>query len=400
MGWEKSKFHEVATIFNGNSINAKVKERDYTKQNGIPYIATKDISFNGEVSYDNGVNIPSNKESLFKISKKHSILICAEGGSAGRKIAIIDKDVCFVNKLFSISASKYLLPKYIYFYCLGKHFQDQFKASLHGLIGGVSLSKIKMFDIHYPSLETQARIVSILDSAFADIERARANAEKNLKNARELFDSYLNKVFTEGGDGWVETSLSKECFFSQGIQVGVKHQYKNDSEDRIRFLRIIDFTQGNEESRYIDIPDEKYSVRKDEVSLVRYGASAGFVCTGLTGAIANNLFKVSPKSEAFSNRYLYYFLLSPAFQIPIKSVIGGAAMPALSFKMINEVRFSFPNADNQLIIVNSIEKLIQKTRMLEAICKNKLKSLDELKQSLLQKAFSGELTKEDEGIAA
>ena len=263
----------------------------------------------------------------------------------------------------------------------------------------LSLGQMKTFEIPLPPMSEQQRIVAILGQAFAGIEKARANAEKNLKNARELFDSYLNQVFSQRGEGWVETTLSKACSFSQGIQVGVKNQFDNGSKDRIRFLRIVDFTQDNDKHRYIDFPGEKYSVLECDVSLVRYGASAGFVCTGQKGVIANNLFKVSPRSDAFTTKYLYYFLCSTVFQAPIQRVIGGAAMPALSFNMINDLGFSYPDIEDQIRIINKIEKLFQKAKVLETIYAKKLSSLDELKKSLLQKAFSGELTK-TEGHAA
>jgi len=259
--------------------------------------------------------------------------------------------------------------------------------------------KLREIPIPLPPIPEQQRIVAILDQAFADIENARANAEKNLKNARELFDSYLNQVFSQRGEGWVETTLSKACSFSQGMQVGVKNQFDNDSKNRIRFLRIVDFTQGDHEPRYIDFPGDRYSVLEGDVSLVRYGASAGFVCTGLMGVIANNLFKVSPRSEAFTTKYLYYFLCSTVFQAPIQRVIGGAAMPALSFGMINDLDFSYPDIADQIRIINKIEKLSQKIKALETIYSKKLSELETLKKSLLQKAFSGELTK-SKGMAA
>ena len=199
-------------------------------------------------------------------------------------------------------------------------------------------------------------------------------------------------MFSQKGKGWVETTLSKACSFSQGIQVGVKKQFENNDNDRIRFLRIVDFTQGKEEERFIDYPGDKYTVLKNDVSLVRYGASAGFVCTGLEGVIANNLFKVSPRSEDISNEYLYYYLCSSVFQGPIKKVIGGAAMHALSFGMINNLELSYPDIKLQINIVNEIEVLHQKTEKLKDIYMKKLSSIDELKKSILQKAFSGELT--------
>jgi type I restriction enzyme S subunit len=132
---------------------------------------------------------------------------------------------------------------------------------------------------------------------------------------------------------------------------------------------------------------------------VRYGASAGFVCSGLKGVIANNLFKVEPKKTNLSKEFLYHYLRSPVFQNPIKKVIGGAAMPALSFSMISALPISYPCIQEQLKISSTIKTFFNNVNELEKIYAVKLEKLAELKKSILQKAFTGELTK-SKGIAA
>jgi type I restriction enzyme, S subunit len=251
-------------------------------------------------------------------------------------------------------------------------------------------------DIPIPPLPEQKRIVAILDEAFEGIDRAVANAEKNLAKAHELFESYLNKVFTQKGDGWEERALGEACTFSQGIQVGVKSQLVTKShKGQIRFLRIVDFTQGQEPPRYIEHPGDRYIVDKDDVSLVRYGASTGFVCRGLTGAIANNLFQVTPDNESLSRQFLFYFLYSSVFQSKVREAIGGAAMPAISFSLIKDILIMIPKSAEQIQLVNKFGDLSSETQRLESIYQSKLTALTELKQSLLQKAFSGELTVND-----
>ena len=143
--WKTAKLDNVLKIQTGNSIPAKEKETLYTNvADGLPYVATKDVSFDAVINYENGIRIPPEFSSKFRISKANSTLICAEGGSAGRKIAFSQKDCHFVNKLFSLNPSKELIPKFIYYYAVSSEFQDQFKKSMHGLIGGVSISKIKI----------------------------------------------------------------------------------------------------------------------------------------------------------------------------------------------------------------------------------------------------------------
>ena len=114
--WETMTLEKVCKIISGNSIPAKKKEEYYTDVEGMPYVATKDVGFDGAINYKNGVFIPDEYLSGFKISPAFATLVCAEGGSAGRKIAFSTEECCFVNKLFSLQPNENIIPKFIY-YC-------------------------------------------------------------------------------------------------------------------------------------------------------------------------------------------------------------------------------------------------------------------------------------------
>ena len=139
--WEICRFESIVEMYTGNSINESDKAKKYIGlSDGYNYIATKDISFNHTVNYDNGVKIPYG-EPKFKIAYKGDPLLCIEGGSAGRKIAILSEDVCFVNKLcvfHSLGVNK----KYLYYYLQSPQFCELFKKNTSGLIGGVSINTI------------------------------------------------------------------------------------------------------------------------------------------------------------------------------------------------------------------------------------------------------------------
>jgi type I restriction enzyme S subunit len=98
--WAVVRLGDVCKIFNGNSINDDYKAKNYTGlKSGYNFIATKDVGFNADIAYENGVKIPFGIGKGFKIAHKGSPLLCIEGGSAGRKIGVLTQDVCFGNKL-------------------------------------------------------------------------------------------------------------------------------------------------------------------------------------------------------------------------------------------------------------------------------------------------------------
>ena len=205
-GWTYKKLGEVCEIFNGNSINADFKKKHFFgATGGLPFIATKDVSTNGSIDYDNGVRIPNYDE--YKVAPANSVFVCAEGGSAGKKFAFVEQDVCFGNKLFCLNPKhNSLVGKYIYYFVQSDVFKDQFYALLSGLIGGVSAKKFQQIEIPVSSIDEQHSIVSRLDAAFAHIDALKANAEKQLAEARQLFQAELAECM-KPKEGWEEKSF-------------------------------------------------------------------------------------------------------------------------------------------------------------------------------------------------
>uniref|UniRef100_UPI0040478FFF restriction endonuclease subunit S n=1 Tax=Algoriphagus sp. TaxID=1872435 RepID=UPI0040478FFF len=240
-------------------------------------------------------------------------------------------------------------------------------------------------------LSEQQRIVVILDEAFAAIAKAKANTEQNLKNAKELFESYLQGVFENKGEGWEEKTLGEVAKFSQGIQVGLEHHISEPKNGYVRFIRIIDYTQETEDIRFVPDPGQKYFVNKDDVVMVRYG-SPGMIGRGKEGVIANNLFKITIEKTGLSNDFLCLCLSQKHIQ-SFLSTQGSATMPALNFGQLKNVLIDFPSSiEEQHSIVRQLDALRTETQRLEAVYQQKLADFEELKKSILQKAFAGELT--------
>ena len=167
--WVWSTLGLCCEMYTGNSISEAVKSAKYAGlETGYDYIATKDVTFNQEICYDNGVRIPYNEG--FKVAHKDAVLMCIEGGSAGRKIGILDRDVCFGNKLCSFHVQG-LDNKYLFYYLQSWLFKELFSGNMTGIIGGVSIKKLKEILIPVAPIAEQRRIVAKIEEVLPLISR-------------------------------------------------------------------------------------------------------------------------------------------------------------------------------------------------------------------------------------
>lgn len=163
--WALISILDATDLYTGNSIPEKEKALKYTnKKEGYNYIGTKDVNLDNSIEYENGVKIPFS-EPGFRYAKRDSILLCIEGGSAGKKIAITEQTVCFGNKLCAFYPYE-ILPLYLFYYLQSPLFLSAFSDNISGIIGGVSISKIKQMYIPVPSIQEQKRIVDELEKIF------------------------------------------------------------------------------------------------------------------------------------------------------------------------------------------------------------------------------------------
>ncbi|WP_202592926.1 restriction endonuclease subunit S, partial [Mycoplasma mycoides] len=156
----------ISNIYTGNSISKTQKDRFFRNVKGMSYIATKDIDFNREIDYANGVYIPNENLDKFKIAPKNSVLLCIEGGSAGRKIGLIDRDVTFGNKLCCIN-SNFVSNKFIFYYLQSDLFLNPFYKQMTGIIQGINLSLLKEIKIPVFSSCYQQAIMNKLDRIYS-----------------------------------------------------------------------------------------------------------------------------------------------------------------------------------------------------------------------------------------
>ncbi len=397
-GWGIKKIAEIGTVFNGNSINAKVKKEKYTnlEESGYPYIATKDISYESVIDYDNGVKIPDKDKSSFKIASKNTILICAEGGSAGRKIAFTDQEVCFGNKLFALSTTDKVNSRFVYYYYFSPQFQKDFASQLTGIIGGVSMAKFKSLKVPLPSFPEQQRIVEILDEAFVAIDKAKQNAEQNCRNVKEVFEGYLQNVFNS--DKWEKIKLSDGTIY---ITDG-DHMPPPKTEKGIPFITISNINKQENSidfSKTFQVPVEYFKniheKRKPKINDVLYTVTGSYgipvlVKSNFEFCFQRHIGLIRP-NKSTNSKWLFYWILSPQAIKQAHETATGTAQKTVSLKALRN--FSIPKVplEEQKQIVQKLDALQAEAKKLKTIYQQKLDNLGELKKSILQKAFSGEL---------
>lgn len=197
-------------------------------------------------------------------------------------------------------------------------------------------------------------------------------------------------------DSWNNYRLGNICSFEQGIQVDVELQSFESDENKVRFLRIENYTQNSFDFRYIpkDIAGKK-SITKDELAVVRYGATAGYIGRGFDGVLANNLFKLIPDNETLDLSFFYHIMKSDNTFRFFQSEMSGGAMPALSFGIVKALKLSIPSSkveQNKIAgFLSSVDKKISLLIKNHAL-------LAQYKKGVMQKLFKQEIRfKDDNG---
>ena len=255
-------------------------------------------------------------------------------------------------------------------------------------------------DIPVLPLPEQHRIVTILDEAFDGITTAKANAEKNLQNARALFESYLQSVFTERGEGWGMKPLGEMAAFRNGINFT-----KTSKGDPIRILGVKDF-QSNHwaplESLDSIIPDgvvpDSDTLQKNDIVFVRSNGNPELIgrCL-LIGDVSERTthsgftIKARLQTEDVLPTYLCHFLKSGRTRREMIDGGNGANIKSLNQGTLSRLVIPFPSLADQVQIVQRLEEIQEETQRLESIYQQKQSALDALKKSLLHQAFSGQL---------
>ena len=212
--------------------------------------------------------------------------------------------------------------------------------------------------LHVPDINKQNLIAAQLDLIVKIITLRK----QELVELDDLIKARFVEMFGNGHDGFCNTKkLGEFCKFQQGTQIPVEEQIEEQLEGYTRFLRIIDYTQAPQIPRYVSVKGRE--IAEDSVVIVRYGATAGFVGHGYAGILANNLFEVVPDESILSKDFLYLALKYGTFEQEVHDKAFGAAMPALSFGMMNDIGVVTPNSTAQNGFVDFV-KQVDKSKLL------------------------------------
>jgi len=267
-------------------------------------------------------------------------------------------------------------------------------ATFKELSGG----KLKEVNIPLPPLPEQQRIVAILAEAFDGITTARANAEKNLQNARALFESYLQEVFSQRGYGWEEKSLEELGTITSSKRI-YKSEYVTSGVPFYRTKEVKELANGREITTELFISEERYKEIKASFGVPKQGDIL-LTAIGTIGEIyvvegdGDFYFKDGnvlwlKEFSSINPHFLKYVLM--AFVEGLNNMAHGAAYSALPIQRLNTHSIFVPTPKEQEDIVAQLDGLQEETQRLESIYRQKLAVLDALKKSLLDQAFRGEL---------
>ena len=398
MAWEVRKLGDVSKIMYGYTESASINEI------GPKFLRITDIQ-DSDVNWE---TVPYCKinESDFKKHKLSDgdIVFARTGATTGKSYLLVNPpDSVAASYLIKVHLeNSKLKPEFLYQYFQSGEYWDLIKIGKTGsTLGGFNATKLSELEIPIPPLAEQKRIVEILDEAFSAISTAKENAEKNLKNAKELFESYLNNIFEKIGKDWEEKKLGEVCEIKPS---------KSEAREKLKDTDSVSFVPMEDmgiNQKYF-IPEKERTLKEVEGSYT-YFANGDVLLAKITPCfengklgIAKNLknsigfgsseYIVFRTNRSLFTEYLYYFLSRSSFRTEgAQRMMGAVGHKRVSKEFIENTRIPFPPLKEQQRIVAKLDAISEQTKKLEAVYVKKIADLDELKKSILQKAFKGEL---------
>jgi len=339
------------------------------------------------------------------IPKKGDVLFTTEAPLANVAQLDTDEKVVFAQRIITLQPIGNDLDRtFLKYLLLSDSVQDLIRQKGTGAtVQGIKAKLLKTIEIIYPHLPEQQRIVAILDEAFAGIAIAKANAEKNLQNARALFESHLQAVFARQGEGWEKTIL--EEVLAVQPQNGWSPPAANHSDSGTPVLTLSSVTGFQfrpDKLKFTSAPTDSrrhYWVKNGDFLITRSNTPELVGHVAIASGIheptiyPDLIMRMIPVPERMMTEFLYYQMRSAALRKEITARAQGAnpTMKKISNRVVRSLPIGVPPTSIQRDIVKTLNALSFETQRLESIYQRKLAALDELKKSLLHQAFSGNL---------
>jgi type I restriction enzyme S subunit len=402
-GWTRKNLGDLCQVIGGGTPS-KDKAKYYSGD--IPWATVRDMRSEVITETECKITREAVKCSATNIIPSGNVVIATRVGLG--KVCLLGQDTAINQDLRGIVPIdlKVLSVRFLFWWL--KSIADSIVAEGTGAtVQGVKLPFVKSLQAPVPPLNEQQRIVGILDEAFEGIAIAAANAEKNLHNARALFESHLQSVFTQRGKGWVETTLEKVLAVQP--QNGWSPPAANHSASGTPVLTLSSvtgfrfrpdkrkFTSASTDSRrnYWIKNGDFLITRSNTPELVGHVA----IAAGITEPTIypDLIMRMNPAPDRMMTEFLYFQMRSPALRKEIMGRAQGAnpTMKKISNGAVKTLPIAVPPIATQRAIVETMYALTEETQRLESIYQQKLAALDELKKSLLHRAFNGELIRDN-----
>ena len=383
VGWQNCQVGDLCEIIAGQSPEGKFYNTDGI---GMPfYQGKKDFG-------EKFIETPTTwTAQTTKIAREGDILMSVRAPVG--PINFATEDVCIGRGLAAIRSKGKLDREFLFYQLL--HLQPVIAGKEGAVFASINKSEIAALPIVTAPIPEQQRIVSVLDEAFAGITTAKANAEKNLQKARALFESHLQAVFSQRGEGWVEKRLEQIGTTQTGSTPKTSEQ--DNYGDHIPFIKPADFNRDGSLNYDNDGLSEKglgtaRLIKADSVLMVCIGATIGKCGWNDRDVTSNQQINSFTPLDGVSHKFIYYQMLTEDFQRRVLHHSGQATLP-----IINKSKWSAltavvpPKLSEQEHIADQLDALMTEVQRLESIYHHRLTALEELKKSLLHQAFTGQL---------
>ncbi len=388
--WQTKKLGQICSVGAGNSAPQK---KDFFTSGKYPFFRTSDIGRThiGHISESSDCLNEKGIKGL-KLFQKGTILIPKSGASTFLNHRVVmDIDGYVSSHLATIKTDEKILNNNFLFYFLQMiKAQDLIQDHKYP---SLNLPVIENIEILLPDLDGQNRIVKILDSVFEKLEKVKQNTESNLQNSKDLFEIYLESIFINPNTTWKNKTLQDVCVIESKLV----------DPRRKGFLDLVHVGAGNIETRSEKLVDLKTSEEERLISgkflfdnsMVLYSKIRPYlikvVRPSFNGLCSADIYPLVPKREIITKDFLFFVLRSQAFTDYAIKGSARAGMPKVNRDHLFAYSFYLPSSEDQKSIVNKLDLLSEQTKKLESIYKKKLLAIEELKKSILHKAFGGEL---------